>query len=68
MRVFAVIIATAHAYVHRSIQRIARQAEVDDRRFSQLVEMMKTYNPDFDERTYWAYGCNCHLLHGEFEF
>lgn len=68
MRVFAVIIASGQAYVHRSIQRSARQAEVDDRRFMQLVDMMKTYNPNFDERTYFAYGCNCHLLQGEFEF
>ena len=24
--------------------------------------MMEAFNPKFDERKYWAYGCNCHVL------
>ena len=40
--------------------RIARQD--DDRRYSQLTDMMEHYNADFDERKYWAYGCNCLIL------
>jgi hypothetical protein len=24
--------------------------------------MFEAYNPSFDERKYWAYGCNCHVL------
>ena len=24
--------------------------------------MMEHYNADFDERKYWAYGCNCLIL------
>lgn len=24
--------------------------------------MFGYYNKDFDERKYWAYGCNCHIL------
>merc|ERR1712141_207489 len=32
------------------------------RRYFQLTEMMENYNADFDERQYWAYGCNCFIL------
>lgn len=32
------------------------------RRYFQLTEMMMHHNPDFDERKYWAYGCNCLIL------
>jgi hypothetical protein len=43
--------------------RIARQTGIDqDRRYSQLTDMMEHYNPDFDERKYWTYGCNCLIL------
>ena len=66
MRVSALIIASAHANVNHSHRRVARQAD-DDRRYFQLVDMMENYNPQFDERKYWAYGCNCLIL-GEFEF
>merc|ERR1719454_1426071 len=41
----------------------ARQAELEeDKRYSQLVDMMAHFNSDFDERRYWAYGCNCLIL------
>ena len=33
-----------------------------DRRYFQLTDMMSHYNSDFDERKYWAYGCNCLIL------
>merc|ERR1711892_415488 len=33
-----------------------------DKRYSQLVDMMEHFNVDFDERKYWAYGCNCLIL------
>ena len=42
--------------------RVARQAPDNDRRYSQLVDMMAHHNSDFDERKYWAYGCNCLIL------
>ena len=43
--------------------RVARQTGIDqDRRYSQLTDMMEHYNPDFDERKYWTYGCNCLIL------
>jgi len=42
------------------------QAEVrpdqSDRRYFQLTDMMTNYNPDFDERKFWAYGCQCLIL------
>ena len=33
-----------------------------ERRYFQLTEMMENYNSEFDERKYWAYGCNCLIL------
>lgn len=67
MQVFMVLIAVAHGNVNRSHRRNARQAEVDDKRFFELIAMMKYYNADFDERKYLAYGCNCMMI-GEFKF
>lgn len=32
------------------------------RRYSDLLSIVYHYNPDFDERKYWAYGCNCLML------
>jgi len=34
----------------------------DEKRYFQLTDMMGHYNPDFDERKYWTYGCNCLIL------
>ena len=67
MQVFMVLIAVAHGNINHSYRRNARQAEVDEKRFSELKEMMLNYNADFDERTYFAYGCNCMML-GKFQF
>jgi hypothetical protein len=33
-----------------------------ERRYSQLTDMMEYFNPNFDERKYWAYGCQCLIL------
>ena len=58
----AIIAASADA------GRVTRQADVDnDRRRSQLIEMMNHYNPTFDQRKYWTYGCNCLFLR-KFQF
>jgi len=46
--------------IHPVLSRVARTGE--DRRYAQLKDMMKHYNSDFDERKYWAYGCNCLIL------
>ena len=32
------------------------------KRYFQLKSMMDYFNDDFDERKYWAYGCNCLIL------
>ena len=45
--------------------RQVRQAPDAERRYNQLTDMMSFYNPDFDERKYWTYGCNCLIL-GQF--
>ena len=44
-----------------------RRQVVDDerdgaKRYSQLMDQMSLYNPDFDERQYWTYGCHCLML------
>ena len=65
MKVFTVFTFVAHANVNRSQQRNARQAEVDEKRFSQLYNMMNHYHPNFDNNKYLAYGCNCIMI-GEF--
>merc|ERR1711990_1187242 len=56
MKLTIALIAAARA------NKVARQADDSDRRYSQLVDMMSHYNPTFDERKYWAYGCNCLIL------
>ena len=33
-----------------------------DKRHAQLTEMFTAYNPMFNDRQYFAYGCNCLLL------
>ena len=43
--------------------RVARDVEeVNTRRYFQLIDMMKHYNPQFDERKQFQYGCNCYIL------
>ena len=46
--------------------RVARADDVEKtteyKRYKQLVKMMKHHNSEFDERKYWAYGCNCLIL------
>ena len=43
--------------------RVARDVEeISTRRYDQLVDMMKHYNPQFDERKQFQYGCNCYTL------
>lgn len=34
----------------------------DTKRYSQLMAMMENYNPEFDDKKYWTYGCNCFML------
>ena len=39
-----------------------RNYDLNVRRYIQLAEMMNFYNHDFDEKKYWAYGCNCLII------
>merc|ERR1712193_197261 len=55
----AVTIISAQAARHA---RDVEKSLEEEKRYSQLVDMMEHYNPDFDERKYWAYGCNCLIL------
>ena len=34
----------------------------EEKRYSQLIALMDHFNPTFDERQYWTYGCNCLML------
>jgi len=43
------------------LNRQSRQID-QERRYNQLTDMMEHYNPTFDERKYWTYGCNCLIL------
>jgi len=65
MKVSALVIAAVSATPHQH-NRIRRQDASDptddERRYFQLTDMMSHYNKDFDERKYWAYGCNCLIL------
>lgn len=44
------------------LNRQVRQVDTTDRRYFQLVDMMEHYNPQFDEKKYWTYGCHCLIL------
>ena len=32
------------------------------RQYTDLLKLVKHYTPEFDERKYWAYGCNCLIM------
>ena len=36
--------------------------DINVRRYMQLADMMNFFNPNFDEKKYWAYGCNCLII------
>ena len=57
----SMIIASTSAVV--SAQRNDEpQGQLGARRYDDLHKIAKFYMPDFDERKYWAYGCNCLIL------
>ena len=66
MKLSVAIVSTvaATAIVKRSDENQEKLLD-GEKRYSQLVDMMGHYNSDFDERKYWAYGCNCLIL-GEY--
>ena len=46
----------------RGFPSIEQSDGPDERRYSQLTDMMNFFNPQFDESNYWTYGCNCLFL------
>ena len=62
MKLSSMILLAESTLAMSSNNRIARQSPDQDRRYFQLTDMMSFYNPDFDERKYWTYGCNCLIL------
>ncbi|CAG5105348.1 Oidioi.mRNA.OKI2018_I69.chr1.g2050.t1.cds [Oikopleura dioica] len=58
MKVFNSIVAVTLA--QRTFQ--TEETQLGARRYNDLLKMVKNYNPDFDERKYWAYGCQCLIL------
>jgi len=63
---FSKILASSLMFSNGEIVRSPRSfptREIEqDRRYFQLIEFMRYYNREFDERKYWSYGCNCHVL------
>ena len=58
-----ITLALATSVLAARVRRSGEKALGDvDKRYSQLVDMMEHFNSDFDERKYWAYGCNCLIL------
>lgn len=45
-----------------SIQSDPSNSQGLGRRYSDLLKIVQHYTPNFDERKYWAYGCNCLIL------
>ena len=62
MKLSVAIVSTVAASA--IVKRSENQEKLLDgeKRYAQLVDMMKHYNNAFDERKYWAYGCNCLIL------
>ena len=55
------LIASVSAFTTEN--RVSRDVEEKgEKRYWQLTEMMSHYNPDFDARQYWTYGCHCFML------
>jgi len=56
------IIASASAVSAQRNQGDEPQGQLGARRYDDLAAIARFYMPDFDERKYWAYGCNCLIL------
>jgi len=62
MKLSVLLVATSAALPRESRETRNEPRELDlnqEKRYKQLVAMMEHYNPEFDERKYWQYGCNC---------
>ena len=51
-------------FAQRAAKREQQQEAqgIDLRRYKDLKLLALHYMPDFDERKYWSYGCNCLIL------
>jgi len=54
--------ALAQRPTKREPQQVVQESGIDIRRYKDLKLLALHYMPDFDERKYWAYGCNCLIL------
>ena len=63
---FLKLMTLSSAWAQRNVTGNANNEEVPAgllaRRYTDLLSIVYHYNPDFDERKYWAYGCNCLML------
>ena len=41
---------------------VQQESSIEARRYKDLKLLALHYMPDFDQRKYWAYGCNCLIL------
>merc|ERR1712176_402510 len=63
MKISIIIFASATAT--NGVRHRRQDAEKDRdgaKRYFQLIDQMSHFNPDFDERKYWTYGCHCLML------
>jgi len=56
------MVANGNTVNHRVARDVEDERTNEEKRYFQLTDMMGHYNPDFDERRYWTYGCNCLIL------
>ena len=61
-KILASSLMLSNGEIVRSPRSFPTREIEQDRRYFQLKKIMEYYNEDFDERKYWAYGCNCHVL------
>jgi hypothetical protein len=54
--------ALAQRPTKREPRQAVQESGIDIRRYKDLKLLALHYMPDFDERKYWAYGCNCLIL------
>ena len=61
-KILASSLMLSNGEIVRSPRSFPTREIEQDRRYIQLKKFMEYYNINFDERKYWTYGCNCHIL------
>ena len=56
------LVGIAIGLVGKELNAFEDNGRLISRRYTDLLQITLHYNPDFDERKYWAYGCNCLML------